>query len=101
MVEYPGKYKRSIERLKEKGYDIIGYIRKSKGEEKDEVRVRLLNTMANRLRERSGVEKIFASPFTNSTDVMSERDASEKSATLLAQLTNIAGNTKGTCDHIG
>lgn len=79
-----------MERLKEKGYDIIGYIWKSKGEEKDEVRVRLLNMMATRLRERSGVEKIFASPFTNSTDV------SEKTA----QLTNMAGNTKGTCDYI-
>lgn len=38
--------------LKEEGYELKGYIRKSKGKEDDDVRVRLLESMAIRLTER-------------------------------------------------
>lgn len=81
--------------LEEEGYELIGYIRKSKGKEKDDVRVRLLETMAIRLTERCSVKAIYASPFSNSMDEIASRDLCEKSKPLVEQLNNVSGSAQG------
>lgn len=52
IVDYPLKQKQIIKSLEDDGIEVIGYIRKPKRNEKEEVRVRLMETMADRLRER-------------------------------------------------
>ncbi|ORE11034.1 hypothetical protein BCV72DRAFT_192864, partial [Rhizopus microsporus var. microsporus] len=57
-----------LRNLKEEGHEIIGHIQKSKGDEKEEARIRLLQTMATRLQERWSIKSIYASPFSHSTE---------------------------------
>lgn len=68
--------------LEEEGYAFIGYIRKSRGKETDDVRVRLLESMATRFTERCPVKAIYASPYCNSMDEIASRDLYEKSQSL-------------------
>lgn len=49
--------------LEEEGYELIGYVRKSRGKETDDVRVRLVESMATRLTERCPVKVIDAFPL--------------------------------------
>jgi hypothetical protein len=70
----PSLHKLFVKNLEEEGYDLIGYIRKSKGKNNDATRIRLLEAMATRLRERSSVRTVYASPFSNSSDTGKKRD---------------------------
>lgn len=51
--------------LEEEGYELIGYIRKSKGKDKEKDDVLLLETMAIRLTERCSVKAVYASFLNN------------------------------------
>ncbi|KAG1469160.1 hypothetical protein G6F56_003420 [Rhizopus delemar] len=86
--------------LEEEGYELIGYIRKSKGKENDDVRVRLLETMAIRLTERYSVKTFYASPFSNSMDEIASRDLCEKSKSLVKRLNNVSGSAQDMMSHI-
>ncbi|KAI9245017.1 hypothetical protein EDC94DRAFT_637933 [Helicostylum pulchrum] len=48
--------------MKEIGYEVVGYTRKSKGEKDDIIRIRLLNLMLEKLKTRSLADKVFVSP---------------------------------------
>ncbi|CDS13306.1 hypothetical protein LRAMOSA05484 [Lichtheimia ramosa] len=63
-----------VQDLKKEGYSIVGYARKSRKDESDESRTRLLQQMAKRLKQRSLVDKIFVSPRANANEFMAERD---------------------------
>ncbi|KAI9365299.1 hypothetical protein BD770DRAFT_378230 [Pilaira anomala] len=81
--------------LEEEGYELIDYLRKSKGKEKDNVSVRLLETMAIRLTERCSVKAVYASPFSNSMDETASRDLCEKSKSLVKRLNKVSGSVQG------
>ncbi|KAG1050847.1 hypothetical protein G6F43_006913 [Rhizopus delemar] len=83
-----------------KAATVIGYVRKSKGKEKDEVRVRLLETMAVRNTERCPVKAIYASLYSNSMDEIASRDLCEKSKSLIEQLNNVPGSAQDMMNHI-
>ncbi|KAI9252317.1 hypothetical protein BDA99DRAFT_443880, partial [Phascolomyces articulosus] len=74
VVTFLSKYQEYIKGLNNNNYCIIGYIRKSRTKTQDKSRVKLLQRMANKLRERSLVQKIFASVSSNATDSLQKRD---------------------------
>lgn len=71
----------------------MGYARKSIGKEDDDTRVRLLQEMVKKLMERSLVNKVFVSPRSSVSEVISTRDMDEP--VILQQLKNVDGNTQG------
>ena len=93
VLDYLPHYQLFVKNLKEEKYNIIGYARKSRTNENDESRVRLLQQMTRRLKERSLVDKVFVSPRANANDLMVERD-STKDEDLLKQL-NVDGDAQG------
>ncbi|KAG0183879.1 hypothetical protein DFQ28_000672, partial [Apophysomyces sp. BC1034] len=56
------------------GYSVIGYARKSRRNEVKESRIRLLQLMIKRLKERSLVDNVFVSPCANANELIAERD---------------------------
>jgi hypothetical protein len=60
--------------MKEEGYQMVGYVRKSPRKEAVGDRIRLLQYMISRLKERSRVDKVFMSTCCNSNDPIAERD---------------------------
>lgn len=81
--------------MKDEGYTIIGYCRKSPTEKADANRIALLEAMFNRLNERSAVDQIFVSLCSKAGDPFNERDKKKKDSESLAKL-NAIGNTEGT-----
>ncbi|KAI9033890.1 hypothetical protein CLU79DRAFT_692379, partial [Phycomyces nitens] len=84
------KYPRT---LKKQGYTVVGYARKLTSDEDTATRTRLLNAMSKRLKERSLVDRIFASYASQSNAQLSKRDlktAMEQYKDLQAE-----GNTQG------
>lgn len=61
IISYIPEYQSHIRNLKEEGYCIIGYARKSKGKEEEEVSLRLLQKMVDSLKNRSLVDQVFTS----------------------------------------
>ncbi|KAI9254942.1 hypothetical protein EDC94DRAFT_587290 [Helicostylum pulchrum] len=59
--------------------------RKSKNEKNENIRIRLLNQMAQKLEERSLVDMVFMSPNTNSNEPITNRDVS-KNNEMMSQL---------------
>lgn len=58
IISYIPEYQSHIRDLKEEGYCIIGYARKSKGKEKEKDRLRLLQKMVDSLKNRSLVDQV-------------------------------------------
>lgn len=71
----------------------MGYARKSIGNEDEDIRIRLLQNMVDRLMERSLVSKVFVSPCSSVSEPISKRDMNEH--TITKQLKNVDGNTQG------
>ncbi|KAI7851228.1 hypothetical protein BDC45DRAFT_445925, partial [Circinella umbellata] len=76
------QYQTSIKIMKREEYEIIGYCRKSPGNESVENRQRLLKHMVGRLQERSLVDKVFVSLSCKSNQPISERDSNLKKKDL-------------------
>lgn len=93
VLDYLPHYQLFIQNLKKERYNIVGYARKSRTNENDESRIRLLQQMASRLKERSLVDKIFVSPRANANELIVERDLI-KNEDLLKQL-NVDGDAQG------
>ncbi|EIE90612.1 hypothetical protein RO3G_15323 [Rhizopus delemar RA 99-880] len=75
-----------INQLKKDGYHIIGYYRKSKSPSNN--RIALLQRMVNILRQRSLVDKVFVSPYSNVKQDLNDKD------TLLSELDQVNGDTE-------
>lgn len=75
-----------IKSLKEDGYFIVGYARKS-------TNVRLINQMCKNLKERSLVNKVFASVSCNADEELLTRDKKRRED-LLSQI-NADGDMQG------
>ncbi|KAI9245808.1 hypothetical protein EDC94DRAFT_653537 [Helicostylum pulchrum] len=72
IVSHSPRYQRFIQSLKDEGYHVIGYVRKSICEKDDDSRVRLLNLMCENLNNRSLVSKVFASVYCNANEPLLE-----------------------------
>ncbi|KAG2233115.1 hypothetical protein INT48_005859, partial [Thamnidium elegans] len=70
VLDYLPHYQLFVQNLKNERYNIVGYARKSRTNDNDESRIRLLQQMARRLKERSLVEKVFVSPCVNANELM-------------------------------
>lgn len=87
-------YQTLVQSLKDEGYTMIGYARKSPTTKDNNVnRTKLLEAMCNRLKERSAVDHIFVSVCSKASDPFNERDKT-KDSELLAKL-NASGDTQG------
>jgi hypothetical protein len=56
------------------GYTIVEYARKSKGKDDDQIRLKLLNLMCQRLKARSSVDKIYVSTCADAGDPLTQRN---------------------------
>ncbi|KAI7892576.1 uncharacterized protein EV154DRAFT_504199 [Mucor mucedo] len=86
-------HQNNIKQLKEQGYEIVGYARKSPGDQRN--RLANLTAMVNRLKERSLVDKCFVSRVCNASDKLGERDLRDTSSS------SIEGTQGNTQDMIG
>lgn len=91
--EYIPKYQRHIKKMKQDGFSVIGYCRKSCTNDDNGTRVRLLQTMVDRLQEKSLVDRVFVSPFSSADEEINSRDTQDNFA--MNQLENVSGNTQG------
>ncbi|ORX52664.1 hypothetical protein DM01DRAFT_1306345 [Hesseltinella vesiculosa] len=91
LVQYLPQYQNYIRALKDDGYTLIGYIRKSPGPESTETRVNLLRSMCKSLEGRSLVDFVFASYSCRASDPIEERDTKPNEA--MKQL-NVSGHTQ-------
>ncbi|KAG1140683.1 hypothetical protein G6F37_012940 [Rhizopus arrhizus] len=98
VLDYLPHYQLFVQNLKKERYNIVGYARKSRTNENDESRIRLLQQMTRRLKERSLVDKIFVSPRANANELMVERDLI-KNEDLLKQL-NVDGDAQDLLNYI-
>lgn len=94
IVKYMPLYQQHIADLKESGYKITSYARKSVTEESDDQRVKMLQNMVSRLRERPLVDGVFVFPCCSASDLISPRDMVSKSQ-LLKKLEDITDNAQG------
>jgi hypothetical protein len=92
-VDYLPDYQNYIKNLKEEGYNIVGYVRNSHGTEDKERRIRLLQIMCDRLKERSLVDHVFASVCCRASDPIVETDLTRDEESL-AQL-HVDGDIQG------
>ncbi|KAI8379530.1 uncharacterized protein BYT42DRAFT_330231 [Radiomyces spectabilis] len=74
----------------------VGYVRKSVTKESDENTTRLLQLMINKLQNRCFCSRIYASPNSQSTKSIMERDfdISKRNANIVANLTGCDGNAQ-------
>lgn len=94
ITQYLMNYQYSIRALKSENYEIVGYARKSPGNENAQTRTRLLQKMIRILEDRSLATKIFVSPSCISSEPFNSRDNS-LDKTAMTGLKNVAGNTQG------
>ncbi|KAI9489340.1 hypothetical protein BDB00DRAFT_770731, partial [Zychaea mexicana] len=85
-------YQRSIRRMKHEEYEIVGYCRKSPDNEAARDRLRLMQHMVGRLRERSLVDKVFVSLSCKSNQPISERDCYTENEDMSTLSTIIDGS---------
>ncbi|KAI7900693.1 uncharacterized protein BX663DRAFT_438979, partial [Cokeromyces recurvatus] len=79
IVLYLHNYQTEIQTLKQQGFTVIGYARKSKSGEDIETRTRLLNLMCKRLKEKSLVDHVFVSYISQANDQLATRDLQQMS----------------------
>jgi hypothetical protein len=78
ITGYLPKYQAYIRSLKNEGFNVIGYIRKSPTNDSQN-RIRLLRCMVDGLKERSLVDKVLASVCCYANDPITQRDLKKKS----------------------
>lgn len=93
IVEHLPKYQDFLRTLKEEGYQIVRYARKSATNENDENRSRLVTQMVRLLKKRSLVDKVFVSFISHENEPMGQRDI--KKHQVLKKMEDIAGDTQG------
>ena len=94
ILEDIPKHQANIRKLKANGFIILGYCRKSPGNEDDTTRTRLLQQMVDRLVQTSMVDKTFVSWCSKSNDLITARDIKAKSESL-SQMNNVECDAQG------
>ncbi|KAL1932396.1 hypothetical protein VTP01DRAFT_9452 [Rhizomucor pusillus] len=92
-----GNNQKKLERLKNNGIEIDGYVPKSKANKDGnaENRVRLLQRMVQRLQKRSSADRIYVSPICTSSDPLAARDM-PMPIEIINSLKDIQGTMQGT-----
>ncbi|KAI8876385.1 hypothetical protein K501DRAFT_338113, partial [Backusella circina FSU 941] len=90
IVDIIPRHHAYINQLKNDGYHIVGYCRKSKTQSSN--RAILLQRMANILRQRSLVEEVFVSPYSSVKESFYKRDFNDQD--ILSELDQANGNTQ-------
>lgn len=83
-----------MKKLKNEGFYIIGYCRKSDLKKEEKNLENLLQQMVENLYERSLVDSVFVSPCCNANVPFSKRDLDGKTM-IFSALQNIHGDSKG------
>ncbi|KAI9470121.1 MAG: hypothetical protein EXX96DRAFT_532524 [Benjaminiella poitrasii] len=99
IINYIPEFQKHINNLKEKGYSIVGYARKSEGKETDKTRYRLLERMVDCLKSRSLVNMVFVSPCCSSSSPLTSRDLKGKSIAL-EKIAGVHGNTQDLINYL-
>lgn len=95
IVNFLSKYQEYIQQLKDQGYTMIGYCRKSKQtHENSNDRKRLLQQQVERLKVRSFVDKVFVSVYCKSSDPIVNRDL-KNSSNIINDLAGVDGDMQG------
>ncbi|KAI7861276.1 hypothetical protein BDF14DRAFT_1751069 [Spinellus fusiger] len=87
------RYQDSLKKMKEAGYEVIRYARKSKGEKDDMKRICLLNLMVEKLKTRSLADRVFVSPNLSAGDPFNKRDEKKREELMSHIIAN--GDTQG------
>ncbi|KAI8988016.1 hypothetical protein BDF20DRAFT_853347 [Mycotypha africana] len=87
------KIQQYIGNLKSDGFEVIGYVRKSYGNEDRNTRIRLLQSMIDKMLERLSVDKIYVSPMSQAGEPFSSRDVNHDSP-ILRELNKVEGTTQ-------
>ncbi|KAI9469881.1 MAG: hypothetical protein EXX96DRAFT_597803 [Benjaminiella poitrasii] len=99
IVDYLPKYQEYIQQLKDQGYTMIGYCRKSKQTYEDSNnRQRLLQQQAEKLKERFLVNKVFVSVCCKSSHPIASRDL-KNSSNVINELASVDGDMQGNTIH--
>ncbi|KAI8636626.1 hypothetical protein BD408DRAFT_486790 [Parasitella parasitica] len=85
------KHHAYVNQLKNDGYHIIGYYRKSRTPSDN--RAALLQRMVDIIRQRSLVEKVYVSTHSNAKEGFHKRDLDDQN-TLIAELDQVDGGTQ-------
>ncbi|KAG1041687.1 hypothetical protein G6F43_012058 [Rhizopus delemar] len=83
-----------VKKLKRNNLTVIGYTRKSPGQEHQEVRVGLIQKMVNKLYDTLLVDKVLVTTSSRANDTITSRDTNGKNAQLTL-LNQVHGNTQG------
>lgn len=78
ITEHLPKYQAYVKNLKKNNFTVIGYARKSPGQEQQEVRVGLVQKMVNKLYDTLLVDKVFVSTSSRANDTITSRNTSKK-----------------------
>ncbi|KAI7905565.1 uncharacterized protein BX663DRAFT_429136 [Cokeromyces recurvatus] len=93
-------HKANLKTWKEQGCVVVGYARKSAiPHVKDAVRIKNIQDMIDILRQRSGVDRVYVSPCTNSTETIASRDISANKDMILS-LYQCNGDTQDMLKYI-
>ncbi|KAG0175723.1 hypothetical protein DFQ28_003203 [Apophysomyces sp. BC1034] len=98
IKDYIPKYQEQLKQMKKNNDSIIGYCRKSCTSEDDEARVRLLQSMANKLKARSLVDRVYVSPYSMANGKIRSRDFSRDYD--LSGMEDITGTTQDMISYI-
>ncbi|ORX52022.1 hypothetical protein DM01DRAFT_1337010 [Hesseltinella vesiculosa] len=98
ITSYLPRYQNYVKSLKKEGYVIIGYARKSPSVDCKFTQKRCLQSMCDRLKERSLVDSIFVSNYCKAAEPLADRDM-KKNEDILAQL-NVAGDMQDALQFI-
>lgn len=94
IATLPERYKEYITDLKQDGYNILGYCRKSRTKEDTNTNVvASLQSMIVGLKERSLAESVYVTVSCNSKTPISKRDL--KKNKILNELSGVAGDAQG------
>ncbi|KAG2228722.1 hypothetical protein INT48_007455, partial [Thamnidium elegans] len=100
ISKYLPNYQESVRNLIHEGYEIVGYARKSPGDEDENDRIRLLQDMINNLSERSFAQRIYVSPNSCASTPFFERDL-KLNDNIMDKLENIRGNSQDMLEYLG
>lgn len=94
ITEHLPKYQAYVKNLKKNNFTVIGYPRKSPGQEHREVRMGLIQKMVNKLYDTLLVDKVFVTTSSRANDTITSRDTNGKNAQLTL-LNQVHGDTQG------
>lgn len=93
IIKLPERYQQYITNLKQEGYRILGYCRKSKTTGGNANVVESLQSMIVGLQKRSLVENVYVTVSCNSKTPMHRRDL--KKGNIMNELSDVAGDAQG------